>query len=65
MQEAAKTPDVSVLHNAVVAASSEEQDDTPRSAHLRWLEEHPELAFGGGAKIANSPEEDEVSLMLL
>ena len=32
---------------------------TPRSAHLRWLEENPEMAFGGGTKLAASPPRDE------
>ena len=32
---------------------------TPRSAHLRWLEENPEMAFGGGTKLAASPQRDE------
>lgn len=37
-------------------------EDTPKTAHLKWLEAHPELAFGGGAKIANSPGvKEEVS----
>ena len=35
-------------------------DDTPRTAHLKWLEQHPEVAFGGGSKIANAPTEQEV-----
>jgi len=48
-----------------LSSSSSPADDTPRTAHLRWLEEHPELAFGGGAKIANSPEAEEVRRLLL
>lgn len=34
---------------------------TPRSAHLRWLEENPEMAFGGGTKLAASPQRDETA----
>ena len=35
------------------------EDDSPGTAHMRWLEENPELAFGGGSKIANSPGENQ------
>jgi len=28
---------------------------TPNTARLRWLEQNPELAFGGGNKLAASP----------
>jgi hypothetical protein len=56
----AKTPAVVVKTQTAATSSSPPGDDTPRTAHLKWLEAHPELAFGGGAKIANSPEADEV-----
>jgi hypothetical protein len=61
----AKTPIMkkkAVAVETVLASSSSSSpaDDTPRTAHLKWLEAHPELAFGGGPKIANSPETEEV-----
>jgi len=43
------------IQNEISTTPGVNGTDTPRSARLRWLEEHPELAFGGGAKIANSP----------
>ena len=49
---------------AAVEVPAVVDDDTPRAAHLRWLEEHPELAFGGGSKIANFSEAEEVGMML-
>ncbi|KAL4513375.1 hypothetical protein Ndes2437B_g00586 [Nannochloris sp. 'desiccata'] len=64
---AAKTPGAvtkAIAAKRVMVASSlssSPADDTPRTAHLRWLEAHPELAFGGGPKIANSPEAEEVT----
>ncbi len=45
---------------ASFAGSKPEFDLTPQSAQLRWLERHPELAFGGKQKIANSPAEKMV-----
>lgn len=38
---------------------------TPQTAQLRWLEKHPELVFGGGNKISNSPAETMVGLWLI
>lgn len=32
---------------------------TPNTARLRWLEQNPELAFGGGTKLAASPAPGE------
>ena len=61
----AKTPAaVVVKKEATSSSSSSPAEDTPRTAHLRWLEMHPELAFGGGPKIANSPEAEEVRRQL-
>ena len=28
---------------------------TPNTARIRYLEQHPELVFGGGSKVDNSP----------
>lgn len=28
---------------------------TPNTARIRYLEQHPELVFGGGSKVGNSP----------
>jgi hypothetical protein len=60
------SPAVEAKKMVLVASSSSSPavDDSPRTAHLRWLEEHPELAFGGGSKIANFPEAEEVRRIL-
>lgn len=40
---------------AVRAVTSSPATLTPTTARLRMLEQHPELAFGGGTKLAASP----------
>ncbi len=34
-------------------------DLSPNAARLRFLEQNPHLAFGGGAKLADSPEQPD------
>lgn len=44
---------------AAAAGSANAANLTPNTARLRWLEENPELAFGGGTKLAASPAPGE------
>lgn len=47
---------------AAAASSPQAVNMTPNTARLRWLEQNPELAFGGGAKLAASPAHGEAEV---
>lgn len=52
-----ETPKPAAIESAA-QGKQQEEDVSPATAHLRWLEEHPELAFGGGSKIALEREKE-------
>ncbi|GAB4821135.1 hypothetical protein N2152v2_008181 [Parachlorella kessleri] len=46
------------------AISPSNDNLTPNTARIRFLEQHPELVFGGGSKVGNSPTSEEAEQLV-